>query len=128
MNKQKQIEEMFKDVVESELRYNEYCLNKNCHVCEYYGDGECDNHIRAEYLYNAGYRKQEWISIEERLPDLQHEVLTYSECNGVRSACLVVAKYKNKVWYLYGTNKLSIEVTHWMPLPEAPKGGEVDNE
>lgn len=70
MSKEKQIEEMFNDVVEAEQRYHEYCLANICHACEYYGDGECDNHIRAEYLYNAGYRKQsegEWI---ER-PDLR---------------------------------------------------------
>ena len=64
---EKEIEEMFNDVVEAEQRYHEYCLANICHACEYYGDGECDNHIRAEYLYNAGYRKQsvgEWIKTE----------------------------------------------------------------
>ena len=55
---EKEIEEIFNDVVEAEQRYHEYCLTNTCHDCEYYGDGECDNHIRAEYLYNAGYRKQ----------------------------------------------------------------------
>ena len=70
-------------------------------------------------------RKQsEWISVDERLPDTQQEVLTYSECNGVRSALLIVAKDDIKTWYLCTSNKLSISVTHWMPLPEAPKGGE----
>ena len=24
--------------------------------------------VKAEALYNAGYRKQEWISVDERLP------------------------------------------------------------
>ena len=64
MSKEKQIEEMFNDVVEAEQRYHEYCLANICHACEYYGDGECDNHIRAEYLYNAGYRKQSENVIE----------------------------------------------------------------
>lgn len=63
MSKEKQIEEIFNDMIEAEHRFHEYCLVNTCHDCEYYGDGECDNHIRAEYLYNAGYRKQnegEW--------------------------------------------------------------------
>ena len=64
MSKEKQIEEMFNDVVEAEQRYHKYCLANICHACEYYGDGECDNHIRAEYLYNAGYRKQSENTIE----------------------------------------------------------------
>lgn len=55
---EKEIEEMFNNLIEAENRYHEYCLASTCHDCEYYGDGECDNHIRAEYLCEAGYRKQ----------------------------------------------------------------------
>jgi hypothetical protein len=58
MSKEKQIEEIFNDVIEAEHRFHEHCLANTCHNCEYNGDGECDNHIKAEYLYNAGYRKQ----------------------------------------------------------------------
>lgn len=85
---------------------------------------DCVDYIRATAVYDAGYRKQsKWISVEEKLPDTQHEVLTYSECNGVRSACLIAVKDDFKTWYLCASGKISISVTHWMPLPEAPKGG-----
>ena len=63
MSREKQIDEMFNDMIEAENRFHEHCLSNVCHDCEYYGDGECDNHIKAEFLYTAGYRKQsegEW--------------------------------------------------------------------
>ena len=35
-------------------------------------------YVLAEALYNAGYRKQgEWISVAERLPEKNREVLAY---------------------------------------------------
>ena len=115
---EKEIEEMFNDVVEAEQRYHEYCLANICHACEYYGDGECDNHIRAEYLYNAGYRKQsEWISIDERLPDEQGRFLIVDK-EGQMNTAFYTPRFG---WFSHFRIK---NITHWMPLPEAPKGGE----
>lgn len=70
---------------------------------------------------NASDENKRWIPVTERLPDTQMEVLTYSECNGVRSACLLAADDETQMWYLCRTDKLSIAVTHWMPLPEPPE-------
>ena len=127
-----QIEKIFNDVVEAEQRYHEYCLANTCHDCEYYGDGECDNHIRAEHLYNAGYRKQEWISVEDRLPENDHgkhwkerqHYLVITEPSGL----MRVARFGNKEfpWWIDShdtvmTSANYAKVTHWMPLPEPPK-------
>ena len=117
MNKQKQIEEMFEDLVEFEHRYIEYCLGNTCHACGYYGDGECDNHIRAEYLYNAGYRKQsEWISVEERLPEQYTAVIVCDENRFIGEA-----EYDGDGFRWVSDENLAF-ATHWMPLPDAPKG------
>ena len=69
----------------------------------------------AERLYNAGYRKQEWISVEDRLPDKYNSVLIF--CEG-----------EVRIDYIdsYGSwhDNFQYRVTHWMPLPEPPmKGG-----
>ena len=91
----------------------------------------------AKYLYEAGYHKQSaWISIEERLPNLDpYGKGRYGGLRSVRVLC--VCKQRDGktfvkegycethsgaiVWRIPG----SIDsVTHWMPLPEAPKGGE----
>lgn len=69
----------------------------------------------------AGYRKQSgWISVEERLPDcimdcLVHCVHSYCDYDG----------YSNITIRIFANGEFGIDkaykVTHWMPLPEAPK-------
>jgi hypothetical protein len=64
-------------------------------------------------LYNAGYRKQsEWISVEDRLPEMDNLCLLSMENR--------ITKYRWVVIGYYHTN-YDEYVTHWMPLPEAPK-------
>ena len=70
----------------------------------------------AEALYNAGYRKQsEWISVDERLPEKDVRVLVYIKSD--RSYTNIDTDRLDDRgfvrWYK--------DVTHWMPLPEAPK-------
>lgn len=76
----------------------------------------------ADYLISNGVTVQEWFSVDDRLPETQVEVLTYSDGNGVRSACLLASNEETNVWYLCRTDKLSIDVTHWQPMPQPPKG------
>jgi hypothetical protein len=111
MNEEKQIEEMAMvictDCVVGQTRCKFY--TKPCDVVRQ----EC------EVLYKAGYRKQsEWISVEDRLPEIEGKYLVFTNKGGYIFAC-----------YYYKTNSFGFEhwdVTHWMPLPEAPKmkGGE----
>ena len=74
--------------------------------------------------------KQEWISVKDRLPDDEKEVLCWylsgdGNCYHTIGVCLQET-YGN-VWSTeadrdecgYGCEK----VTHWMPLPEPPKEG-----
>lgn len=76
----------------------------------------------ATDLYKAGYRKQsEWISVEERLPEEDGYYLVYTKYGYIE-----VERYKT--WDdddLDGGYWWEFEglVTHWMPLPEAPKKG-----
>ena len=76
----------------------------------------------AEELYEEGYRKQEWISVDERLPECT--MLCLVHC--VHSYC-DYDEYSNITIKVFANGEFGIEnaykVTHWMPLPEAPKGG-----
>ena len=73
----------------------------------------------AEHLYNAGYRKQsEWIGIEERLPEREGTYLVYTYKGAIKFGDF-------RCYYAKNDNpQFDYYVTHWMPLPDAPKGGE----
>lgn len=113
MSKEKQIEEMAKI----------FCGMKNgCDGCMW-DKTHCNERNYAEEIYNAGCRKQEWISVDERLPNESGYFLVYipRESAGFR----VNAYYycENETWE-DGNGMASSEyygITHWMPLPEAPK-------
>ena len=55
----------------------------------------------------------EWISVEERLPEPTYCVLVY----GDEGEMEIDALGYDGEWMGY------VDVTHWMPLPEAPKKG-----
>lgn len=88
--------------------------------------------------------KSEWISAEERLPDLESTLIKWGDLGYKQKSIRVLCVCKQKsgkvlvkegyyeVWTDSPTDPYwkipgSIDsVTHWMPLPEAPKmkGGE----
>lgn len=84
------------------------------------GSGMVDTYSRceiiAEELYIADYRKQSgWISVDERVPEDGSPVIVYLKSGGI-----TIARY-DMAWGRFRTSG-SITVTHWMPLPERPKG------
>ena len=61
----------------------------------------------------------EWVSIEDRLPKRQENVLVASKHDFVCIASLTNNHRNNK---FYDGDGLAINsITHWMPLPEPPK-------
>lgn len=108
MEKQKQIEEI-KDWIDSMYGCD----------CAYYG---VDGLMIAEGLYNAGYRKQEWISVEERLPAEDVRVLVWLRKDHKTTYTRIDTDRRlNGVWVRWYES-----VTHWMPLPPIPIAPKVD--
>ena len=97
-----------------------FCGMKNgCNGCMW-NKTYCNERNYAEEIYNAGYRKQEWISVEDRLPEEDGEYLTW---NGL-IYYLIWFNASLGLWNVSedGDTSTAIRgVTHWMPLPEAPK-------
>ena len=63
----------------------------------------------------------EWISVKDRLPEDDSDVLAYSR-NGEESR-IYPACYSNGVWFDCVLNAPATETTtHWMPIPQPPKG------
>lgn len=87
---------------------------KQC-LCEI----ECEDCIES-HLLAAGWRKQEWISVEERLPEVDTNVLVITASGSFKVARCNI--YKNGTLVLWATNDGLGEraITHWMPLPDPP--------
>ena len=66
-------------------------------------------------------RVQEWISVDDRLPEDDSDVLVYSRIG--EEFRIYPACYSNGVWFDCVFNAPATDTTtHWMPLPNPPKG------
>ncbi len=65
-------------------------------------------------LLAHGVTVQEWISVKDRLPEKPMKCLVYTK-RGEYGGYEIT--YYNEGFYLQYAN-----VTHWMPLPQPPKG------
>lgn len=108
-------------------------IDSNCRECKLWGNDRCVEHLAGaaadliERLTaeNAALREKvpQWISVEERRPEPGKRVLA---TDGV----FVGEAYRTSAdtWRRYDgiamRDCLGSIVTHWMPLPEAPKEGE----
>ena len=92
----------------------------------------------ADYLISHGVTVQEWIPVTERLPQKDGAYLVVTNCFGKHQSINIrsfakdgetvnkydLAKEKN-VWYRYDSEYGYVStssVTHWMLLPQPPKG------
>ena len=81
---------------------------------------------QAEYLISNGVTVQEWISVDDRLPEPFTPVLVYRKSFGTLPSYISIDKMvlwndDTQVW----TDEIKTwkaVTTHWMPLPEPPKG------
>lgn len=84
--------------------------------------------VLADYLIAHGVVVQEWIPVSERLPeDGKISLITYLRYDNGKPISDGMAVRSNGVWYWWyeegiDTEEVAVEVTHWMPLPEPPKG------
>lgn len=80
----------------------------------------------ADYLLDNGVTVQEWVSVKDRLPEEGEYVLCVLKgfnYGGKIQVCKFVPadKFKDKPYFEHFRNGFP-SVTHWMPLPEPPKG------
>ena len=91
----------------------------------------CDlarNMFVVDFLMANGVTVQEWISVDDRLPENDVMVIGYTPCDGFMFVGYYheEPKYDWKVWRIVtamrSTKVMTKKVTHWMPLPQPPKG------
>ena len=77
--------------------------------------------IIADYLIDHGVTVQEWVSVDDRLPDAGGYVVCIEKRNPFSRFMPMVARIEKNGWANPITEQYISEVTHWMPLPEPPE-------
>ena len=81
-----------------------------------------NDEYELECAYDAGAMWADahprWISVEEELPKDGQHTATIN-----KAGFQAVRHYKGGKWFSSYGNEYG-DITHWMPLPQAPKGGE----
>lgn len=75
----------------------------------------------ADHLISNGVTVQEWISVDDRLPEEKVNCIVHYKhayCDNDDFWAIGMCFYDGNKFQLYWSYK----VTHWMPLPEPPKG------
>ena len=76
----------------------------------------------ADYLISNGVTVQEWISVEDELPKTGEYVVCIAKRNPFSRFMPMVARIEKNGWVNPITEQYISEVTHWMQMPNPPKG------
>ena len=68
-------------------------------------------------------QQMQWIPVEERLPEQENTqvLMTDGECHYISSRNNMVRFLDCEGIFIPGKAGAGVKVTHWMPLPKAPK-------
>ena len=83
----------------------------------------CDTYEgQAEYLIANGVTVQQWIPVYDELPEAGGYVVCIAKRNPFSRFIPMVARIEKNGWVNPITEQYISEVTHWMPMPNPPKG------
>ena len=86
-----------------------------------YSDHTEDEYI-ADTLLDNGVTVQEWISVDDRMPEVGGYVACIAKRKPFSRFMPMVARIEKNGWVNPVTEQYISEVTHWMPMPQPPKG------
>ena len=78
-----------------------------------YKGNDCTFEQGADWLITRGVTVQEWISVEDRLPEQGEEAICIAA-----DGDMMIGKYTEWGWMFPCYFE---ELTHWMPIPQPPK-------
>ena len=84
-----------------------------------------DGHTPSEAIERIGkmsVKPSEWRSVEERLPETSGKVLACDSDGDISTATFARVGMQG-LWFTSAIGR-NQAITHWMPLPDTPKGGE----
>lgn len=118
-------------LVEILLQEDDLCERGECKDC--FANGSCYYYRVADRLIANGITVQEWISVNYMLPEQPPDRVDEQgrswftpniDCIVYDGKSVFAANYcfQNKCfWYTNSLEPLN-NITHWMPLPQPPKG------
>ena len=107
-------------LVELLLQEDDLCERGECKDC--FANGSCYYYRVADSLIANGVTVQEWVSVDDELPEVGGYVVCIAKRNPFSRFMPMVARIEKNGWVNPITEQYISEVTHWMPLPEPPKG------
>ena len=104
-------------LVELLNKANSACVGTDCFEgCKFYMENDCFYKLMADHLISNGVTVQEWISVNDRLPEEEGLYLVAVVNDHER-------RYSKTAWYHgHGNWFLHQKVTHWQYLPQPLKG------
>ena len=75
------------------------------------------NMFVVDFMIANGVTVQEWISVDDRLPESGGYVVCIAKRNPFSRFMPMVARIEKNGWVNPITEQYISEVTHWMPLP-----------
>ena len=103
---------------------------ERCYNCRNFKDMKCDYCSTADYIYMiedmpaadvVPVVHRRWISVDERLPEEKVNCIVHYKhayCDNDDYWAIGICFYDGKKFQM----DWSYKVTHWMPLPQPPKG------
>ena len=100
---------------------NPYTCESESGSCELTTCTECRARSTADLLIENGVTVQEWISVDDRLPEEKVNCIVHYQhayCDNDGYWAIGFCYYDGEKFKLDPAYK----VTHWMPIPQPPKG------
>ena len=85
-------------------------------------EGKTFEEALADHLISNGVTVQEWISVDDELPEVGGYVVCIAKRNPFSRFMPMVARIEKNGWVNPMTEQYISEVTHWMPMTQPLKG------
>ena len=92
------------------------------HSYNYESGEQLNNGEIASQLIAHGVTVQEWISVNDMMPEVGKYVVCIAKRNPFSRFMPMVARIEKNGWVNPITEQYISEVTHWMPMTQPPKG------
>jgi hypothetical protein len=74
-----------------------------------------------QYKDRVAELEREWVSVDERLPEIGERVLVFCQSQGTQMCYRGYHNHGISWMMVYNMSKAELNITNWMPLPPLPQ-------